>query len=232
MISTIGPHVASWARPRLDLGGCVLYVPLWHPTLAGSSFQSKDSVSHTCTVEGPTWGVRGRTFDGTNDYISIPDAATLDITGALTIEAWINVAGLGGANGGGILAKSPFTTAHGTYQIFITGTSNKFGVDLNAGAIDVATNTTPTLNVWYHAVATYDLQNIRLYLNAVQDGTAAYTAAITADNNVIHIGHYYSTIASGTHFFNGVIGEVRVYNRALSVAEILHNYQSTKWRYQ
>ena len=51
----------------------VLYLPLYE--LDGASFMSKDAYGHLCTVTGATWTPRGRSFDGTDDHIALPQAA-------------------------------------------------------------------------------------------------------------------------------------------------------------
>ena len=53
-----------------------LYLPLWK--LDGNSFQSKDAYGHLATVTGATKVLQGFSFDGVDDKITIPHAATLD----------------------------------------------------------------------------------------------------------------------------------------------------------
>ena len=70
--------------------------------------------------------------------------------------------------------------------------------------------------VWTHLAATYDRTTIRFYVNGIQVATAAQTAAISTSNAVLTIGaDFYG------EYFNGLIDEVRIYNRALTAAEIL-----------
>jgi hypothetical protein len=79
--------------------------------------------------------------------------------------------------------------------------------------------TTPAalaLNVWTHIAVTYDGATLRLYRNGAQIGSRAQTGNIAVGNQPLRIG---GNNVSG-EFFNGLIDEVRVYNRALSAAEI------------
>jgi chitodextrinase len=71
------------------------------------------------------------------------------------------------------------------------------------------------VNTWTHVAATYDRTTIRLYVNGVQVATGAQTAAISTSTSALTIG-----ADSYGEYFNGLIDEVRVYNRALTVAEI------------
>jgi hypothetical protein len=72
------------------------------------------------------------------------------------------------------------------------------------------------VNVWSHLAVTYDGATLRLYVNGTQVATRAQTGAITSSTNPLRIGGN----AVWGEYFNGVIDEVRVYNRALSAAEI------------
>ena len=70
--------------------------------------------------------------------------------------------------------------------------------------------------VWVHLAATYDGANQRLFVNGTQVASAAQTGALTATTNALRLGGS-STMGQ---YFNGVIDEVRIYNRALSQTQI------------
>lgn len=74
----------------------------------------------------------------------------------------------------------------------------------------------PPLNAWTHLAFTYDGATERLYVNGVLVTSRAQTGAISASNGVLHIG---GDSVWGEHF-QGLIDEVRIYNRTLSAAEI------------
>jgi hypothetical protein len=71
-------------------------------------------------------------------------------------------------------------------------------------------------NSWTHLAATYDGAMVRLYVNGVQVSSHAQTGAISSSANPVQIGG--DTIYG--QYFQGRIDEVRIYNRALSQAEI------------
>jgi hypothetical protein len=73
-------------------------------------------------------------------------------------------------------------------------------------------------NVWTHLATTYDGANQRFYVNGVLVGTTPGTGSIVVSNGAIRIG---GNASSTGEFFQGLIDEVRVYNRALSAAEIV-----------
>ena len=84
-------------------------------------------------------------------------------------------------------------------------------------AASAARRATP-LNAWTHLAATYDGATLRLYVNGVQAALArAVTGAIRVSTGALRIGG--NSIWSD-EWFAGLIDEVRVYNRALTAAEI------------
>jgi hypothetical protein len=75
------------------------------------------------------------------------------------------------------------------------------------------------LNAWTHVAATYDGAVLRLYVGGAQVATLAIAGSITTSTGVLHIGGN----AVWPEWFNGLIDEVRVYNRALTPAELLQD---------
>jgi hypothetical protein len=78
-----------------------------------------------------------------------------------------------------------------------------------------------------HLAGVYDGANITLYVNGVAGTPVAKTGDINNYGQVFTVGRYLTETS-----FKGLIGEIMLYNRALSLAEIQHNYLGTKWRYQ
>jgi hypothetical protein len=79
-----------------------------------------------------------------------------------------------------------------------------------------AVHTALPLGAWTHLATTYDGVNQRFYVNGALVATKAQTGSIAAGNQPLRIG---GNSVSG-EYFQGVIDEVRIYNRALSAAEI------------
>ena len=76
----------------------------------------------------------------------------------------------------------------------------------------------PIDGTWMHVAATYDGAIMRLYINGVQEASLATTVPITTNNLPLTIGAQDGTTAS--RWFMGWMDDARVYNRALSLAEI------------
>ena len=78
-------------------------------------------------------------------------------------------------------------------------------------------NSTTPINTWTHVAVTYDGAAVRHYINGVLDRTTAVSCAVTNTNSrPIRIG----ANGGGGEVMNGLIDEVRIYNRPLSAAEI------------
>src|SRR6185436_4208957 len=138
----------------------------------------------TGTLGGATWTTSGRfgnalSFNGTSARVTVPDAAPLDVTSAMTLEAWVlPTSALNGwravmhkdIDRYYLFASTDNQNRPGTGGTFGTTNQNVFG-----------TATLPT-NSWTHLAATYDRTTIRLYVNGVQVASGTQTAAVSTSN--------------------------------------------------
>ena len=96
------------------------------------------------------------------------------------------------------------------------------------GAWSTVSHTVPSgdmLNQWWNGAVTYNnLTGWVLYLNGVQVDTDSSTT--DPNGSGVYIGRY----GSG-NWFDGDIAEVLIYDRAITAAEVLQNYQALKERY-
>ena len=168
---------------------------------------------------GTAWSAAGRfgralSFDGVNDLVSVADAASLDLTTGMTIEAWVNPVALSGWRTVALKAV-PGGLSYALYAHDgaprPAGTVNTGGSDLSA----IGTAALP-LNTWTHLAVTFGSGTLRLYVNGVLIGTRAVAGSLTTSANVLTIG------GNGvwSEWFGGLIDEVRIYNRALTQGEI------------
>jgi hypothetical protein len=85
----------------------------------------------------------------------------------------------------------------------------------SAGVDVISSNPVPS-NAWSHLALTYDNSMLRLYVNGTQVGTRTTSGALLTSTGALRIGGN----SIWGEFFAGRIDEVRIYNRALSTAEI------------
>jgi concanavalin A-like lectin/glucanase superfamily protein len=172
---------------------------------------------HTGTLSGATWAL-GRfegalSFDGVDDWVTVTDAATLDLTTGMTLEAWLHPTALSGWRSA-IMKETTTGLAYALYAsdgAVPTGSMSRAGVDYHAqGTAALA------LNTWTHVAVTYDGATLRLFVNAVERGTLAVSGSLAGSTGPLRIGGN----AVWDEHFSGRIDEVRIYNRPLTATEI------------
>ena len=167
------------------------------------------------TVTGATWTTQGRysgalSFDGAGDLVSVPDAAELDLTSAMTLEAWVYPTASAGDWSDVIFKAVDIYYLEGDSPSGTPAVGGSF-----AGSPLQGTSTLP-LNTWTHVAATYDRTTLRLYVNGNQVASRALTAAIPTSSGALSIGGD----ATYGQYWTGRIDEVRVYNVALTATQI------------
>ena len=154
-------------------------------------------------------------FDGNNDYILIPDNATLDLTANYTIEAWIFPESFSWL--AGIVSKYHTNAANG-YMLRLTHQTpyNGLGFDERITSTGVLSS-----NQWYHVAAVNSNGSRKLYVNGVEYALTGSALNVSANNNPLRIGSDY-----GSRYFDGRIDEVRIWNIAREQDNIISTMDS------
>ena len=185
---------------------------------AGTTAADASGRANTGTlVNGPTWAA-GRNgtalqFDGTNDRMRINHADSLNLTTASTFSTWIypTAAQTGWRT---ILQKE--------VDAYFLSSTTSTGVPATGGTLnsscchDVFAPGALPLNTWTHIAATYDGAQMRIYINGVQVASAARSGTYQSTTAPLWVG---GSAWYGEHF-QGRLDDLRIYNRALSAAEI------------
>jgi len=161
-------------------------------------------------------------FDGTDDYVSAASSNSLKLTSRGTISAWINAAAIGQFRT--IVDKGVnWSTSQDFYSLYLNS-SNRATCTLGNTASSIATVTTQTnalsTSVWYHLVCTWDGTTMRIYVNGVQNNTASQGSIVPdTSTSSFYIGR--AGVPGGyTDDFSGQIDDVRIYNYALTAAQV------------
>jgi len=172
-------------------------------------------------------------FDGTNDYVEVPYNSSLAPTTAISFGC---VAYLANWNSSG-LKKLVSKTESGGYSMAINLPVSKLsGYVFAGGAYLINTYDLSLISSGWHIIMnTFDGRYFKMYLDAVNVSTVDVGSILTIGysvNNSLIIGAEAgsSNLAAGD-YFNGNISTVQIYNRALSAAEVLQNYNATKSRF-
>ncbi len=159
-------------------------------------------------------------FDGSGDYVQVPDNNLWTFTGDFTIGLWAN------------FASNPGGTVEQAGSIFIGhdeggGTQNKWWFGLGGGQLNfhingpgtglaflALTDFTPNLDQWYHLSVARSGNDFTTYI----DGAAGTTQS---NSQPIPNANTFLTIGQGEGFFHhGGIDDITIYDRALSLSEI------------
>lgn len=220
--------------PKLVTSGLVMAVDPWltnsYPG-SGTSWYDLSSTGNTYTSANlPTFAAgppASFTFNGSSNLFIAPEASALN-TNTPSVEVWVKTANTN--QNGFWFEKGQVNTQ---YSLFQESTNIVWRTYIGASYtnLTVAATTYLSTTVWKHVVATYDGANKYIYINGVQVGSIAQTGSVATNANGSSIGVYGGYNGSRGYYYNGSLAELRVYNKALSAAEVLLNFNSTRSRY-
>ena len=184
---------------------------------AGQTAQDASGNGHQGTISGATWTmgkVRGALdFDGSNDYVNV-GALPFNSFSSFTHSAWFK------ANTLNEYRRIISTQYSGGDDIRLWVDGRTLYYSLDDGTVSQVTTSFSDSSSWHHVAGTFDGSKIRLYLDGIEVGTPANdTFNFAGTNGTTYIGKQVGSSDSSIHFA-GLIDDVRIYNRALSDAEI------------
>jgi len=166
---------------------------------------------------GALVNTRSVSFDGTNDYMSVPTNASLNTTGDWSFSAWINADDLSSYEA--IAAKR---TGGLDWQFAASG--SKLTLYLGTG-VQVNGSTSLSTGQWFHVAFTVDVGatgGVKLFVNGSQESN---TGTNTVSSNNLSAG---MTFADNTvnRWWNGNLDEIAMFHTALSASDITSIYNS------
>lgn len=168
-------------------------------------------------------------FDGTGDYVAVSASSSINMVAdqPVTISYWmyLNQTAAERSTFIGPVNKNYFGRSYGHLISPSTGGFLLYTDDDNS--IEASSSTVISKNKWYHVCSVYTTTKISLYLDGELDTESSGTFSLTVDTNTLFIG---SGSSSG-YYLNGKMPIVQLYNRELSAAEILQNFNATRDRY-
>jgi len=164
-------------------------------------------------------------LDGVDDNLEIGDRPILNFHGTqpFTIEAWVRPAV---ANHTGTIMGRQNSGVAGNYMLKIR--EGRLFLYREIPPWTGVTSTTALIaNTWHHVVGTYDGANMRLFVNGSSDVVPVASGSVGNNSIRVLIG---ARLINGApyNFFNGLIDEVRIHNRALTEAEIRASFNATR----
>jgi len=193
--------------------------------LLGKNFGTLTSVSLSDTGSS-----RSFSFNGSTSKIDFGSGTGLNLTGSITVSAWINPASFGGNSRGRIYDKLSESFPFGGFGLYIdnVNASNAFayGVGVLVGVTNSFQQNRVDLNTWQHITVVHSGTNVIFYKNGSAIGSSTTSINLGTNNSAV-IGNN----AAGTRAFDGLIADVKVYSSALSASEIKNIYASQRKRY-
>jgi hypothetical protein len=162
-------------------------------------------------------------FDGVDDLVDMGNPYDLRFFRAVTVETWIKPADV--SKQMAILAKENANGRQNSYGLELFQAMARFEIsDGSAGCCGAqgwfpATGKTPLQpGLWRHVAGVYDCKQLAVYLDGILEGTLTFDHPIADVPFTFKIGF---NAPGAPHYFNGMIDEVRLWNRARSQVEIL-----------
>ncbi|MDZ7308483.1 MAG: T9SS type A sorting domain-containing protein [candidate division KSB1 bacterium] len=161
---------------------------------------------------------RAYAFDGVDDNIRIPNHPGLNFQQAITVSFWMKI--------GQFYAREAYPLSHGNWEnrwkISLTNGGVRWTVKtdhpVNAGIKDLDSKTKFVVDKWYHLTALFSGRDFEIYVNGELDALTSWAGAILPTTIDLMVGQVLP--GNRSYNFNGVIDDIRIYNYALSVAQI------------
>ena len=181
----------------------------------GTTVADSSGNNNTGTISGATWTTQGKfgnalSFNGTSSSVTVNDLNSLDLVTGMTLEAWV-------------YPTAPMTDFRAlvvkNYVYYLYTSVRGYcgdGMTLGGFSGKHACHAQPLpLNTWTHLALTYDGSTVTLYKSGVQVASAPATGTMSNTSGPLQVG----ASQYGEHF-PGLVDEVRIYNRALTAAEV------------
>jgi len=196
---------------------------------SGNTWTDLSGNSNTGTLtNGPTYSSDNGgvlSFDEVDDYVDIADSTSLQFgTGDFTISVWAypRKVNYGGSDQGTLISKNYLGVEiylyQGRFNSYIGGVSNS----ITGSIYPLLTNT------WYNFVLQREGTSCSSYVNTVLNGSSTNSSSVSQVGTNFNIGR---RTGSSAYTLNGNIAHVSMYNRALTAAEVLQNFNHLKDRF-
>jgi hypothetical protein len=235
--STSGPTISIQTYTGFTTTGLQLY---YNPDDrssypgTGTTINNLAATSLPGTMSNITYTDPYFTYNGTSSQVSVADTAALEPgSGSWTMEVWVNQTAsgtdvvLGKFDPGGLSQDV-------SYSIRTTGTSYYAQLGSGSGSGSTlfvnSTSFVGTLDTWYQLVYVFTnggTQTLQTFVNGSSIGTVNHSLASLLNTSTnLYLGSYNN--GEYAQWFDGRIGITRLYNTALTSAQVLQNYNANK----
>lgn len=204
----------------ITVGRLVAYYPFSGNGNDSSGFDNHGFVSGATLVDDRFGNPNSAYyFDGVDDFIRVPNHSSLNFRGEITINFWMKVTQF-------FSSREAYPISHGNWEnrwkISITDQRVRWTIKTdttaNNGIKDLDSQTILTLDSLYMVTGIYDGSKVEIYLNGVLDAASSWGGLILP--TIIDLAIAQHLPGNSNYSFAGVLDDIRIYNRALSLQEI------------
>ena len=245
LVTITGCEIYDWNNPYCDeYGNCTSYgegLVAYFPFNGNANDESGNGNNGTvygATLANDRFGIAASaySFNGSDDYINVLNSSALNPADTITVAAWfvlrsfstpyppiVKKSDVSQMNGYALECHFNPADWDGSY----VGPSVFFNIDIGGNGLNGTSGTGPmTLNEWHFAVGVYDGSASEIYVDGNLLNSHPYTGNISTSMNSLNIGR---DLSNTSRLFDGLIDDVRIYDRALTEAEIQALYHEGGW---
>jgi hypothetical protein len=231
--ATPGSIVTSGLVFHLDAGNASSYPgsgTTWYD-LSGNGYNG--TLTNGATFNNGNGG--SMAFDGTDDVVSFGNILNIGLS-SWTLSCWVKLNS--GSGFSGIIGKTSYRAYDGRYSFFVEGGLIHAFFQPNVNQ-DITTPVAPYVdNNFHNLVMTINRSSMMyFYIDGISVGTPINVSSSSSSNlnsstDNFYIGSYGSSNGQSPFaFLNGNVSQALIYNRALTTAEVLQNYNALSSRY-
>jgi hypothetical protein len=197
----------------------------------GATWTDLSGLGNNSTLENsPTYSSLNNgslAFNGSTTRAIIPNNTALD-TQTPSVEVWIKTNAL--SQNGFWFEKGDVNTQ---YSLFQNSDGTIYWRQNIGGITNLVTTASSVINAtnWFQVVGTYTSGVRRLYVNGTLVNSDTQSGTIATNSAGMSIGVYGGFSGSRGYYYNGNLSTCRVYNKSLSAAEVMQNFNALRGRY-
>jgi hypothetical protein len=154
-------------------------------------------------------------FNGSSSIVRVADSPSLDLSAGMTLEAWVDPSQLGSI-WRTVVLKENSSASELVYALYGNSDSGQAAANVFTASDTFVRGSALPLNTWSFLAATYDGSTLRLFVNGTLSASLPVGGSIAVSSGPLDIG------GNGVwaEWFNGLIDNVRIYDRPLAAADI------------
>jgi prepilin-type N-terminal cleavage/methylation domain-containing protein len=185
-----------------------------HGTIYGAVYTS--DTPHKAAGQGT--GKYALSFNGTDNYVQLPDTPSLNLRTAITVSVWLKTT----YSGGVVLTRGGGNGASDLQYLLDIESGKSYLYLYKADGSGRAVNSVTTINDgnWHNVVGMWDGLMARMYLDGTEKNSSSLTGTLRDSGLTPRLGRY----SNAGNYYQGIMDEVNVYERGLTAFEIQRLY--------